>query len=440
MMAAPPRLTLSVCILNWNGRAYLEDCLRALYAQDYPPDDVLVVDNGSTDDSIPFLRERFPALAIHETGGNLGYAAGNNVALRRPAADVVFLLNPDVVLSPGCLAAVVTALAGDPSIGVAGCKLWYPGDRLLQHAGGYVAHPQAFPGHFGIGERDEGQHDAPRDVDYVIGAAVAVRRELVERIGPLDEGYFLYFEDADFCARARRAGFRVTYLPQATAAHVESALTVKGSFAYLHRFHTGRWRYLLKHFTAGELLEATLPAERAWLERSDAGERRAAALAYVATLRGLPGIWAARERAGATPVAPAEQEALRAGLAGLRARAREGEFDPAALSRLAATATIEERPFRSDAPLLGPLIARIRAAWNDVASRWYVGHVVTQQNEFNRLAVEQVAAYEAELREQMELLEEQAAVTAELQQRVQELQALLFDLARDAAGDQRAKA
>jgi GT2 family glycosyltransferase len=432
-MAAPPRLTLSVCILNWNGRAYLEECLRALYAQDYPADDILVVDNGSTDDSIPFLRERFPALAIHETGSNLGYAAGNNVALRRPAADVVFLLNPDVVLSPGCLGEIAAAMSADPSIGVAGCKLWYPGGRLLQHAGGYLTHPQAFPGHFGLGERDEGQHDAPRDVDYIIGAAMAIRRELVERIGPLDEGYFLYFEDADFCARARRAGFRVTYLPQATAAHVESATTVKGSFAYLQRFHTGRWRYLLKHFAAEELLQATLPADMAWLERLDNSERRAAALAYLATLRGLPGIWAARERDGAAPITLAEQEALQVGLAGLRARAREGEFDPDALARLAAAAVIEEKPFHSDAPILGPLIARFRAAWNDVASRWYLGHLVTQQNAFNRLAVEQVATYEAELREQMELLEEQVAVTAELQQRVQELQAQLTELAREMA-------
>jgi hypothetical protein len=255
----------------------------------------------------------------------------------------------------------------------------------------------------------------------------------VERIGPLDEGYFLYFEDADFCARARRAGFRVTYLPQATAAHVESATTVKGSFAYLQRFHTGRWRYLLKHFAAEELLQATLPADMAWLERLDNSERRAAALAYLATLRGLPGIWAARERDGAAPITLAEQEALQVGLAGLRARAREGEFDPDALAGLAAAAIIEEKPFHSDAPILGPLIARFRAAWNDVASRWYLGHLVTQQNAFNRLAVEQVATYEAELREQMELLEEQVAVTAELQQRVQELQAQLTELAREMA-------
>jgi hypothetical protein len=91
-------------------------------------------------------------------------------------------------------------------------------------------------------------------------------------------------------------------------------------------------------------------------------------------------------------------------------------------------------PFRSNAPLLGPLIAWVRTAWNNVASRWYLGHLMTQQNEFNRLAVAQLEGYEAELRELMELLEEQVVLTTEMQMRVQELQALLADLNRhDAA-------
>ncbi len=157
---------------------------------------------------------------------------------------------------------------------------------------------------------------------YVIGAAAAVRRELLERIGLLDEGFFLYFEDADLCARAWRAGYRVVYCPAATGIHVESATAVKGSFAYLHRFHSGRWRYLLKHFSPGEIAGQSLSAEAAWLDGLGESERRAVSLAYLATLRQLPTIWAARERDGAEPPSAAEAVAIMAGLAALRDRAR----------------------------------------------------------------------------------------------------------------------
>lgn len=425
--------TFLVVILNWNGRPYLEECLAGVYAQDRPADHFLLVDNGSTDDSVAFLRERFPGLAIHETGGNLGFAAGNNTVLRETNADIILLLNPDVVLSPDCLSSLAEAMAADPAIGIAGCKLWYPGAELIQHAGGFITHPQAMPGHFGIGERDEGAHDTPRDVDYVIGAAMAIRREALEQIGLLDEGFFLYFEDADLCARARRTGFRVTYLPQATAVHIESATAVKGSFAYLHRFHAGRWRYLLKHFQVEEIINRTLLAESAWLEQLAESERRALSLAYLATLRQLPDVWAARKREGLGVITAGEQRALGQVLGDLRARAWRPDRHSEPLARLAAAAQLEERPFTSDVPLLGPLIVRFRNAWNDVASRWYVNYFMKQQNEFNRLAVRQLESYEAELREQMQLLEEQVVITAEMGRRVQELQALLTELGREQA-------
>lgn len=420
--------TLTVLILNWNSRAYLEACLAALEAQTLQPERVVLIDNGSTDDSLAFVRDRFPQVELRENGGNLGFAAGNNTALAGLESNAAVLLNPDVVLSPDCLAALAAALAGDPRIGIAGAKLWYPDRKTIQHAGGTVRHPQAMPGHYGFGERDSGQHDAARDVDYVIGGAAAVRREVLETVGLLDEGFFLYFEDADYCARARDAGYRVVYEPRATAVHVESAVAVKGSFSYFQRFHTGRWRYLLKHFPAAEILNETLPAEAAWLEQIADDERRAASLAYLATSHALPGIWLAR--GAKAPLSADERAAVAAGLMALRDQALRHTVGDGGLAALAAAAVVVERPFTSNVPLLGPLIARFRAAWNNVASRWYVHHVVVQQNEFNRLAVRQLETYEIELREQMALLEEQVVAQEELQQRVQELSAHLAELRR----------
>jgi GT2 family glycosyltransferase len=420
-MDTPANPTLAVCILNWNGRAWLADCLSALAAQSRPADAILLIDNGSTDDSVAFVRERFPDARVRENGGNLGFAAGNNVVLRETAADLYVLLNPDVVLAPGCLAALEEAMA-DPAIGIAGCKLWYPGGAIIQHAGGFITAPRAMPGHYGIGERDAGQHDAPRDVDYVIGAALAVRRETLAAVGMMDEGYFLFFEDADLCARARRAGFRVVYRPKATGIHVESATAAPGSFAYLQRFHSGRWRYLLKHFPVETILNETIPAEAAWLDQLGAAERRASGLAYLATRRKLPEIGAARARQGAGAWSPEAEQAIAAALGELWARA--AAFDRPS-PHPADVAVLTERPFTSAVPLIGPLIARFRTAWNNVASRWYLGHLMAQQNEFNRLVVAQLARHEAETREMLALLEEQVVITAEMELRLQELAARL---------------
>lgn len=428
--------TLAVIILNWNGRAYLEDCLTALMAQTRPAESITLVDNGSSDDSVAFVRARFPGVFVRENGGNVGFAAGNNAALRRLTADAAVLLNPDVILSSDCLATLAATLAADPTIGLAGGKLWYPGGAIIQHAGGFITRPQALPGHYGIGEGDTGQYDTARDVEYLIGAAVAVRREVFEQVGLMDEGFFLFFEDVDLCARARQAGFRVVYTPAATGIHVESATAVRGSFAYLQRFHTGRWRYLLKHFPIAMILAETLPAEAAWLAGLEASERRAAGLAYLATRRRLVEIGAARTREGAGDWSPETERAIAAGLSDLWGRARAAGIGPSALARLSAAAVLEERPFASTTPLIGPLIARFRSAWNDVASRWYLRHLMEQQNAFNRLAVEMIANYEAETREiqeLVELLEEQVVISSEMSVRLQELEALVKEMEQEAA-------
>lgn len=420
-------LSFTVIVLNWNGRPYLEACLSALVEQTYAPERVLLIDNASTDNSVSFVRARFPQVEVWENGGNVGFAAGNNTALRGLASDVALLLNPDVILSIDCLAALAATLAVDPAIGIAGCKLWYPDGQTIQHAGGIITHPQAMPRHFGVGEHDTGQFNSVRDVDYVIGAAMAARREMLDQIGLFDEAFFLYFEDSDLCARARRAGYRVVYEPAATAVHVESVVAVRGSFAYYQRFHTGRWRYLLKHFTPAALLDETLPAEAHWLECIAPDERRAASLAYLATLQALPETWQTRAEANATT--PDERAAIERGLRELLDRSRQ-PVSGEGLARLSAAAQVVEQPFTSNVPVLGPFIAWFRTAWNDIASRWYLHHIVVQQNEFNRLAVSQLETYELELQEQLALLEEQVVEQETLRRRLAALNVEIAELRR----------
>lgn len=257
-MSALP--SVSLIVVNWNGSACIGDCLTSLLALDYPAFSVSVVDNASTDNSPDFVRERFPQVELIRSPHNLGYGGGANLALRACRADVAVVLNTDIIVPSDWLAQLIAPMVEDPNIGIAGCKLYYPEGRSIQHAGGYITAPQAWPGHYGLNAEDQGQHDTIRDVDYVIGAALAVRRSVLEQIGLFDEGYFLYYEDVDLCLRARRAGYRVVYIPAAWLTHLESATTVKGSTAYLEHFTRGRWRFILKNYDPTVILNESAPA------------------------------------------------------------------------------------------------------------------------------------------------------------------------------------
>ena len=410
---------VSLIMLNWNGRQFLAQSLPSLLALDYPDFSVLVIDNASTDGSVAFVRQEFPRVEVHCNTRNLGFAAGNNVGLRRVQANIAVLLNPDIVVSRDWLRELVAPMLEDETIGIAGCKIYYPGGRRLQHAGGYVSYPRAVPGHYGLNETDCGQYDIVRDVDYVIGAALALRRDVLSKVGLLDEGFFLYFEDADLCTRARRAGYRVVYVPKATLVHVESALTEKGSDAYLRHMHTSRWRFLLKHYDLDGVLQDTVPSELAWMDGRTLRERRAAARAYWSTLKSLPAIWSARARDGGPRMGQVTEEQNREIAEKLRALRHAAwkpgepaptsgsEDQPTSVSAAPRRASdqadrphpadkphpleekwqIQERPFVSHVPLIGPLIARLREAWNRISTKWYVLPLVQQQNEFNWLVM-----------------------------------------------------
>ncbi|MFN2142816.1 MAG: glycosyltransferase [Candidatus Promineifilaceae bacterium] len=416
----------TIIILNWNGKAYLEACLTALLDQTYKPQEILLVDNASTDDSPALVRESFPAVKIIENERNLGYAAGNNAALRQVDSETAVLVNPDIVAGSDWLENLLAPFAADKTIGIVGSKLLYPGkEQQLQHAGGLITHPQAMPAHRGMYESDEGQFDEPADVDFVTGAAIAVRRDVLETAGLLDEGFFMYFEDADWCARARRSGFRVVYAPRATAVHDESATSVRGSASYLRRFHSGRWRYLLKHFAPAEIINGTLPAETAWLGGIEGAERRALGWAYRDSIGDFPAIMAARTQDGAKAITQADQDLIIGGLLDLRRAALLWPDKPAQWQDLMDAGQVKPRPFTSTVPAAGPLIARLRDLWASAAAKPYTGALNAQQNEFNLAAAQELQGIENRLRafadvwmrqeeERRELTWEIAAIQQEL--------------------------
>ena len=289
----------SMIVINWNGATFLRGCLEALLVQATDGDEIIVVDNNSTDHSVKLLRTDFPETKLLCNERNLGYAGGANVGLRVAQGEVLVLLNPDVQAHAGWLAALRDVLKNE-RVGVAGCKLLYPGDEVIQHAGGVINFPLATPGHYGYRQRDEGQWDQEREVDYVTGAALALRRDVLGKVGFFDEGFYpAYFEEVDFCFRVREAGYQVRYVPGAVATHHEHASLQEGSVGRHSLFHCNRLRFVLKHCGPQRFLDDFVPAEIQWLKGSIApNERTALSHVYLISMLTYPRLyldwWAGR--------------------------------------------------------------------------------------------------------------------------------------------------
>lgn len=233
MIVAAPKVV--IVILNWNGWRDTVECLESLARLDYPSFDIVVVDNASTDKSIEKIGEAFPCVPILRNRHNLGFAEGNNVGIEyvmKRGADYVLLLNNDTVVDVHFLTELVSAIDNDAKIGVIGAKiyfynqpnrLWFAGPKRTW----FYGRPMEL-GHRGFGEIDHGQYDEIREVGFVTGCAMLLKRELLETIGMFDPDYFAYFEDADLCVRARKAGFKLLYVPQARVWHkaASSAMSI----------------------------------------------------------------------------------------------------------------------------------------------------------------------------------------------------------------------
>ena len=218
----------AVVILNWNGRKFLEDFLPSVCRDSVSDDsEVVVADNGSTDDSLAFLSSNYPQVKQLPFDKNYGFAEGYNKALAMVDADYVLLLNSDVETTPGYLQAMTDYLDAHPD--VAGCQpkvRSFHNRQFFEHAGasgGFIdkwAYPFCRGRIFGEVEQDNGQYDTVTDVFWATGAALMVRREVFLNNGGLDPAFFAHQEEIDLCWRLRARGFRLACVPQSVVYHV----------------------------------------------------------------------------------------------------------------------------------------------------------------------------------------------------------------------------
>jgi GT2 family glycosyltransferase len=211
-------------VVNWNGRHLLDSCLTSVLGQRSAPDRVIVVDNGSTDGSLAYLRTRWPQVAVLDAGSNLGFSGGNNLGIRdalAARADYVLLLNNDAELLPGALDELLAGLeeAGPVAWAAAPKILYRANPDIIWSAGGRFDWWRGLSLHRGLDERDRGQYDRPELMEFANACCLLVRGRIFREVGLLDDGYFMYFEDSELAARAWQTGARVAYRPDARVLH-----------------------------------------------------------------------------------------------------------------------------------------------------------------------------------------------------------------------------
>ncbi len=255
-------MSLTIIIVNYNTERLLKDCLESVYGgANGTPLDIWVVDNSSCDNSLRMVRSRFPAVNVIANRTNVGFSRANNAVISRSGSDYILLLNPDTVIIEDAIERMIKFMKARPEIGIAGCKVLNRDGTLQLACRRSVPTPRVaffrltglsrlFPksrlmAEYNLTYRSPEQ---THEVDAVSGAFLMIRREVVEEIGLLDERFFMYGEELDWCLRAKRAGWAVAYYPGAQIVHYKGESTKYNSRKAALEFYRAMYLFHKKHF------------------------------------------------------------------------------------------------------------------------------------------------------------------------------------------------
>jgi GT2 family glycosyltransferase len=246
---------ISVLILNWNGREHLRACLDSLAAQTCRDFETILVDNGSTDGSAAYVRERYPWVRLVALPENTGFSGGNNRGLAEAGGEFIVTLNNDTKVEPGFLAELVQAAGGGERVGMVAAKMLNLYETGRIDAVGIRVATNGMAANIGVGEADRGQYDTPREVFGACAGAALYRRAMLDEVGFFDPAFFAYYEDTDLAWRGRLAGWRCVTAPRAVAYHAHSATSGRMSPFTVYHVQRNKWYVLLKDWPGRLLLE-----------------------------------------------------------------------------------------------------------------------------------------------------------------------------------------
>lgn len=220
---------ISVSLVSYNTSELLEKTLNLIFAQENVKPEVWVVDNNSSDNSVEMVKKKFPKVHLIISKKNLGFAKGQNLALREIKSDYTLILNPDTEFEKNTFSKILKFMKNNPEVGVSSTKILDQSGKLVSNGGDYPTGWPLFSWLFNLDKSGKSFHRSDnafynsKNIDWVGGTAMVVRKDVFEKIGYFNEDYFMYFEDVDFCYNAKRAGFQIGFIPDAEITHISGA-------------------------------------------------------------------------------------------------------------------------------------------------------------------------------------------------------------------------
>jgi len=245
---------ISVIILNWNGKEFIKTCLDSVFKTKYPNYEVIVVDNGSTDGSVEFIKSKYSKVKLIRNRKNLGYAKGNNIGIKSSKGKYLVALSNDTKVDPNWLKELVRVAESDNSIGICASKQLYFDRPCIINSTGIVVFKDGTARNRGLGEKDEGRYDKIEEVFGAPGASTFFRREMLNKIGLFDSDYFSYQEEFDLAWRARLCGWKCVYVPNALVYHRVGATSRRYPNIAAYYMHRNRLWTIVKNFSLSSIV------------------------------------------------------------------------------------------------------------------------------------------------------------------------------------------